>query len=647
MRSHKLVEDIPTFCIEVETVEPVPNILRVKLVWAPDDEGESKTYWVENPLNGEFANEEELGQALFISLFGNDDSNEIGRRFKHYYHLNCVDKIGQKTCLRILLSFSSVKGRADSSASLPWELLRMGSTWLSRDAPISIARRTTTKEPNRQKNNSSLRVLLTFAEPEVLERFNGDAHLKEIEQIFGKEISWLDLVLLPHANRDTLRQKIREGFHIVHFLGHGEAKPSAATGLDAFLYLENPDMPSKSDKISANTIASWFQDAKLTPRLVILMACQSGISDRFAVLGTAQALLASGVSAVVAFQAMLRVQEAGKFAARFYRTLASSNTVDDAVYAGRGALDDFSSTLFRRGTEESIARMLKPKSLRLEQLDDMRKIIDVEASSTNDDSLEKSQTVKFPAWAIPILLLNGDSRLGQEPPPPSIYWKLADPDTTVEMVYIPEGDFYIDKYPVTYSDYTRFFPNWSRPKWATDVGETDYSDFPAVNLTFQDAQKYAQLTGRLLPSVQEWKQAALSGLADKTQKYPWGNEFNEASPCCHTRESDPEHLRPISVKDEAVRFPENRNPSGMCGIIGNVAEFAMADDGPRVCGGSYKERGRDISIQKPQIAPTRATPATGFRCIAGWLEIKSAQRSGTLPATLVSDREGSQAILKP
>ena len=44
MRPQGLIEDIPTFHIEVETVEPVPSVLRVKLVWAPDDEGESKTY---------------------------------------------------------------------------------------------------------------------------------------------------------------------------------------------------------------------------------------------------------------------------------------------------------------------------------------------------------------------------------------------------------------------------------------------------------------------------------------------------------------------------------------------------------------------------------------------------------------------------
>jgi hypothetical protein len=271
----------------------------------------------------------------------------------------------------------------------------------------------------------------------------------------------------------------------------------------------------------------------------------------------------------------------------------------------------------------------------------MRRVFDVEALSASGSSIDESRTVEFPAWAIPVLLMNGDSRLGQEPPPPLIYWKLADPDISVEMVYIPEGDFYIDRYPVTYADYSRFFPNWRKPMWATDIGETAYSDFPAVYLTFQDAQEYAQRTGRLLPSVEQWKQAALSGLADKSRKYPWGNEFNESSPSCHTRESDPQHSRPVSVIDEAARFPENQNPSGMCGIMGNVAEFARADDGPRVCGGSYKERGREISIQSPQVAPTRATPTNGFRCIAGWLEVKSAQRSGTYSAPLLSNREGS------
>ena len=139
MESRQPVEDIPTFYIDVETVEPLPSMLRVKLMSAPDDEGESKTYWVKTPLVREFANERELGQALFTCLFGNDDEHEIGRRFRQCFHLSCAGKSGPKTCLRILLNFSSVKERADPCASLPWELLRMDSTWLSREPAVSIA----------------------------------------------------------------------------------------------------------------------------------------------------------------------------------------------------------------------------------------------------------------------------------------------------------------------------------------------------------------------------------------------------------------------------------------------------------------------------------------------------------------------------
>ena len=269
-------EDLPTFYIEVETVEPTPNVLRVKLVGAPDDRGESRTYWVQNPLYGDYANEAALGQALYECLFGNNESNEIGQRFRDYYHNICVNRPRGRVCLRILLSFSSAKGRAESAVSLPWELLNDGSTWLGQDFRISIARRTTTREPYYQLIDTSLRVLLAYAEPQVLPQFDGETYLNSIVEALN-DITWLDVVRLPHANRITLKQQIKKGVHILHFLGHGEARPSSTTGLDAYINLESLDAPGKSDRLSAKTLSEWFEEAETKPKLAVLTACQSGI----------------------------------------------------------------------------------------------------------------------------------------------------------------------------------------------------------------------------------------------------------------------------------------------------------------------------------------------------------------------------------
>lgn len=633
-------EDIPTFCIEIETVDPAPGTLRVKLVEAPDGEGESKTYWMPNPLHGNYANVDELGQALYDCLFGKDISNEIGQRFSYYYQNECSDKPEGRAYLRILLNFSSVKERAEQIVSLPWELLYDGSTWLGYGSRISIARRVTTKKSYHQAVDASLRVLLTYAEPQVLPEFDGDTHLNSIAEALEK-ITWLDLVRLPHASRAALKQKIREGFHIIHFLGHGEAHPSQKTGLDAYIHLENPDVPGKSDKLSAQTLAEWFEDADTKPKLGVLTACQSGIADRFAILGTAQALLDTGLSAIVAFQAKLRVEEAQCFTSAFYQELASHTTVDDAVQAGRAALDSLRTRSLRSGTEESLVRLLRPKSMDSPKEDDMGKIIDLDTLQGGREPSLQPQTVQFPAWAVPILLLNGDSWLGQESPPPIIYWRLTD-DNYIEMIYIPEGNFYIDKYPVTYRQYSKFVAHWRKPDCIDNDSIEVYANYPVAYVDFWEAQSFAQWSGRSLLSVKEWKQAALSGIPDKDQPYPWGYEFRS---CCNTREN--ELLCPMPVKSEAETYKDNTNPSGMCGIIGNVAELATDGGSIKVCGGSYRDKGANISIQCPEKAPDRVddsegTPLIGFRCVAKWPEIKQAQRNGKLPSILSDSWEENQ-----
>ncbi|MFS0517208.1 CHAT domain-containing protein [Nostoc sp. UIC 10607] len=621
----KQAEDISTFHLELETLGSSSEALRVKLISGPDSDEESETHVIDNPLHKQFVSDIELGRALYECLFGSKENpNEIGQRLSKYYNEKCANQLDNQVCIRLLLKFSSTKKRPEPAISLPWELLHDGQKWLGRDPRISIARRTTFKSNSPQKNDSSLRVLLAYAEPKVLTQFDGEEHLKKIAKAIG-ESTWLDLVLLPKANRLTLKEKLKEGFHIFHFLGHGEAESSAEVGLNAYLHLESSHYQDKSERVSALDFAEWFKEAKISPQLVVLTACQSSITNCFSALGTAQALLDSGIPAVVAMQANLRIPEALLFAQAFYKQIANHTTVDDALQAGRKALDPLTTRSKQRGVEEQVIRLLKPPTL-----SDTGKVFEIDTAQESLGNTLKDQTVRFPAWAIPVLLLNGDSRLGLEPPPQKICWKLE--KIFCEMVYIPEGNFYIDKYPVTYAAYQEFNVQLSNPHFKENSSE-DFDNYPVTRVSIEQAREFAHWTGRRLPLVEEWQQAALSGIPDKYQRYTWGNQVRQNS--CNTLESGRNPLSPMSVIEEADCYKGNTNPSGMCGIIGNVAEFAEDNAGEiRLCGGTYITKLESISIKQALPAAKGLFKTVGFRCIADWQAIKVAQREGRLSIPL-------------
>ncbi|KOP24247.1 hypothetical protein AMR41_21900 [Hapalosiphon sp. MRB220] len=604
----KQLDTLPTFYLELETVSPLPNKLRVKLIHGPDSDEESQTYWTDSPLQKKFANITELGQALYECIFSSKENpNEIGQRFRKYYDEQCANKVDSQVCIRLLLNFSSIKQNPEPAVSLPWELLYDGQKWLGKDLRISIARRTAVKHTSYQKNDSPLRVLLAYAEPEKVPPFKGEKFFDVFAEAL-REITWLDLVLLPKANRFTLKEKLQEGFHIFHFLGHGEAQSSSQTGLEAYLHLESPNYPDYSEKVSAHEFAQWFEKVKIQPKLVVLTACQGAITDKFSALGIAQALLNIGIPSVVAMQARLGIEETKWFASTFYEQLASCATIDYALQKGRQALNRPESRSIRGGLEEEVICMLTPPNT------------------------SKDQTVKFPAWAIPVLLLNGDSRLGQEPPPQKICWKLEVEGIVFEMIYIPEGNFYIDKYSVTCAAYKKLDPQWSNPHFKENSSE-DFDNYPVTRVSIEQARDFARKTGRRLPLVEEWQQAALSGILDKSQRYPWGNQVQQNS--CNNRESGRELLGPMSVIEEAEVYKDNTNPSGMCGIIGNVHEFAE-DKTPqgKLCGGTYNSFLDNVSITKTLPPGERLSKAVGFRCIADWQAIKVAQREGRLSVPL-------------
>jgi len=94
--------------------------------------------------------------------------------------------------------------------------------------------------------------------------------------------------------------------------------------------------------------------------------------------------------------------------------------------------------------------------------------------------------------------------------------------------------------------------------------DQEYRDFPVLNVTWDDADRYCKWAGRRLPSEAEWEKAArgASGLL-----FPWGNS--------------PPSMRLANFGSlfgdtlTTGSFPEGASPFGILDMAGNVAEWVF------------------------------------------------------------------------
>lgn len=166
--------------------------------------------------------------------------------------------------------------------------------------------------------------------------------------------------------------------------------------------------------------------------------------------------------------------------------------------------------------------------------------------------------------------------------------------------------FYIDKYEVTNKEYYKFLKESGAlppPHWENGVFPKNKEYHPVTNLTYREAEAYANWAGKKLPSEWQWEKAARgTGLIwrllknesyefiTQTLDYPFGNEFD--SELCNTRESGKRGT--LSVYDLPIK---GQSPYGAIGMCGNVAEWTssayMPYPGHRPLGGRY---GRHLKV---------------------------------------------------
>jgi hypothetical protein len=297
-----------------------------------------------------------LGEALYDTLFGS-----LGNWFVERYR-----KIReQSACLRIEIQVDiednlppNVQTRLAEIASLPWEFLyargdalSLGLTWLATAPDLVLARRLARRfapPPIQLKAGEKLTVALAVSSPTNAyfdadlgdEITLGEVKYLPISDILANLVSAHRGLIAPArltfpATLDAVRQSLKQGPSIFHFIGHARINPARNIPEVA---LTRPGGFALPEWVAADVFCAAL--AAAPPRIVLLQACESAASSAGHAFDSIAARLAAlGIPVVIAMQYEVSNISAVKFAETFYTTLLKEKCpVDRAVQEGRLAI---------------------------------------------------------------------------------------------------------------------------------------------------------------------------------------------------------------------------------------------------------------------------------------------------------------------
>jgi hypothetical protein len=233
-----------------------------------------------------------------------------------------------------------IRLRVDPAAAelhaMPWELLQEGPAMLSAQADTPFSRYLPIALPwGGPVEERPIRLLVVISNPDDLESTydlpQADVALEQeaLEAAFAtvdQEELHVDFLDAP-VTLERLEKALREGYHALHFLGHGAF--NARRG-QAVLYMQ--DEEGHARRVLDDELVQLLARQGVQPRLVFLAACQSATrSTADAFLGLGPKLVSAGVPAVVAMQDVVTIVTARKFSGTFYQRLLEHGQVDLAV----------------------------------------------------------------------------------------------------------------------------------------------------------------------------------------------------------------------------------------------------------------------------------------------------------------------------
>ena len=181
--------------------------------------------------------------------------------------------------------------------------------------------------------------------------------------------------------------------------------------------------------------------------------------------------------------------------------------------------------------------------------------------------------------------------------------------------------FYIDTSEVTNWEYYQFVKATGHkvptdPRgiqyniWTYDSYPPQLAKHPVVNISYQDAESYANWKGKRLPTQEEWEKASRGS---EGFIFPWGNQTNPAAANCRANGKSRGTL-PVGS------FPLDRSPYGVSDLAGNVREWTSSPYGgdPKkrwkvVKGGSFETPPEELTSYNASKG-TLPAPDLGFRC---------------------------------
>jgi len=192
--------------------------------------------------------------------------------------------------------------------------------------------------------------------------------------------------------------------------------------------------------------------------------------------------------------------------------------------------------------------------------------------------------------------------------------------------------FYIDKYPVTNSDFKKFLDaahyhpqddlNFLRD-WKDGTYPAGWEKRPVTWVSLEDARAYANWAGKRLPHEWEWQYAAQG---TDGRLYPWGSDWDASAVPV------PDKSRTMRGPDPIDAHPKGASPFGVMDMVGNVWQWTdeFIDEHTRAAilrGGSYyqpqgsiwyfpqayrlNEHGKFL-LMSPSMD---RSGAVGFRCV--------------------------------
>lgn len=277
--------------------------------------------------NDPYAEASRLGMLLFDAVFADPDALEAFRKTR-----DMATGAGRRVRLRLFLD------GAPELINLPWELLFYNKKHVVFSEHRYVARHVTARgvpPPSAVPVVGPLRILVVTSAPTDLPPLDIDREYEFLQEALAQPIAantvYVERLAQPGFNAlaDALERK--NGWHVVHYIGHGDVGPSG--GLLALC-----DEAERRHDASAEQLGQLLTNRE-SLRLVVLNACRTatGPNDR-PLSGVAYELLRYGAPAAVAMQFPVTDGKAIQFSKSLYDTLAKGESLDEAVATARQAM---------------------------------------------------------------------------------------------------------------------------------------------------------------------------------------------------------------------------------------------------------------------------------------------------------------------